>query len=55
MLLDINEEERDFLERFCFMQERLAFLGIIDMDMLKIVILKNKLKSLNSNLMNRKE
>ena len=57
MIVDITEEEREFLERVCHRAERFAFLGLkenpFDKDLEKVMILKNKFRALDPNLMNR--
>lgn len=49
MNLEINEEERAFLERVCHRIERLAWLAADEMDLKKIIVLKDKLAALDAN------
>ncbi len=50
MIIDINEEEREFLERVCFRAERLAYLHNDTMNLQKVLVLGNKLKELNKEI-----
>ena len=49
-IIDINEEEREFLERVCFRAERLAWLNNDTMNLQKVLVLGNKLKELNKEI-----
>jgi hypothetical protein len=51
MQLEINEEEREFIEKACRRAERLAFIGVESyrtLDLEKIIVLKNKIRALDS-------
>jgi len=57
MIIDITEEEREFLERICTRAEIFARKGLgqrpMEKDVKAIVILKRKFRELDANLINR--
>jgi hypothetical protein len=54
MILDITEEEREFLQLVCYRAKRLAFLNVQqNYDIEKIEILEKKLRELDANLIKK--
>lgn len=60
MILDISEEERDFLERICTRAEMFCRMNLVNVhgpkfekDLHSIEILRRKIRAVDSNLMEK--